>query len=338
MKYSFIVPIYNVEKYLKRCVESLLAQTFKDFEVILIDDGSTDSSGDIADSYGEKYSDVFRVVHQENKGLGGARNTGIELAGGHYLLMVDSDDYVSPKLLECADKYLKDNEDDILIFNFITEEENGKQKVQYLHADRGYRHISAKEFIAETPAAWNKIYKAKLFKETDLRYPERIYYEDIAMTPCLALYADKIGVIDDALYYYIQRHSSIIHTKNTSRIMEIRDAVKCTIEYYKKNNKFDMFRPELEYLTVIHVLCLGVQRVLGSEYDAIKLKKLLDFVMDIFPDYKENIYVQSFIHSSASRKEIKIINAEFGKLHIEYILKSILKKAYYRLKSVRKGG
>lgn len=338
MKYSFIVPIYNVEKYLTRCMESLLAQTNRDFEIILIDDGSTDSSGYIADRYGKEYPEIFRVVHQENKGLGGARNTGIELAGGNYLLMVDSDDYVSPKLLECVDKYLENNEDDILIFNFIIEEENGKQEVQLLRPSSGYRHISAKEFIMETPAAWNKIYKAKLFKETDLRYPERIYYEDIALTPCLALYTDKIGVIDDALYYYIQRHSSIIHTKNTSRIMEIRDAVKCTIDYYKKNNKFDMFRPELEYLTVIHVLCLGVQRVLGSEYDAIKLKKLLDFVMDIFPDYKENIYVQSFIHSSASRKEIKIINAEFGKLYIEYILKSILKRAYYGFKSVRKGG
>lgn len=336
MKYSIIVPIYNVEKYLPRCIESLLVQTYKNFEVILIDDGSTDSSGDIADRYGEEYPDIFRIVHQKNKGLGGARNTGIDLADGDYLLMVDSDDYVSPKLLECADKYLQDNGDDILIFNFITEEENGKQEIQYLHTVRGYRHISSKKFIMETPAAWNKIYKASLFKETGVRYPERIYYEDLATTPCLALYADKIGIIDDALYYYIQRNSSIIHTKNTTRIMEIRDAVNRTIDYYKNNNKFDMFYQELEYLSVIHVLCSGVQRVLSSEYDERKLKELLRFVINIFPKYKENIYVQSYIKTAASRKDVKIINAEFKKLHMEYIAKSNLKKIYYGLKSICK--
>lgn len=217
--------------------------------------------------------------------------------------MVDSDDYVSPRLLECADRYLEDNEEDILIFNFVTEEENGKQKVQILHPGSGYRYISAKEFIMETPAAWNKIYKAKLFKETNLRYLEKIYYEDVATPPCLALYADKIGVIDEALYYYIQRHSSIIHTKNTSRIMEICDAVKRTINYYKNNNKFDMFHLELEYLTVIHVLCLGVQRVLGSEYDEIKMKELLGFVMNAFPNYKKIfMYNPLLIHLPAEKR------------------------------------
>lgn len=135
MKYSFIVPIYNVENYLKKCIDSLLAQTYGSFEIILVDDGSTDSSGAIADEYAEKYSEIIQVIHQVNTGQGGARNTGITVASGDYLLMVDSDDYVSENMLEILDGYLEKYNCDILIFNYIEVKKSGEQQIQYLHEE-----------------------------------------------------------------------------------------------------------------------------------------------------------------------------------------------------------
>lgn len=115
IKYSFIVPVYNVERYLKRCLDSIIAQTYHDYEAILIDDGSTDSSGQLVDEYALIYPDKMRVIHQKNAGLGGARNTGIEAAKGEYLIMVDSDDYISERMLETVDRYLIQYHNDILI-------------------------------------------------------------------------------------------------------------------------------------------------------------------------------------------------------------------------------
>ena len=146
-----------MEKYLNKCIDSLLAQTYKDFEIILVDDGSTDSSGRIADTYKQRYSEVMIVVHQINMGLGGARNTGISLARGEYLLMVDSDDYVSENMLQTIDGYLAQFNNDILCFDYIVEED-GSQRAQQLYGTKvSYTPITSRQFILGAPSACNKV-------------------------------------------------------------------------------------------------------------------------------------------------------------------------------------
>lgn len=326
VKYSFIVPIYNVEKYLNRCIDSLLAQTYRDFEIVLIDDGSTDSSGAIADRYVEKFSSIITVEHQENKGLGGARNTGIDLAKGNYLVMVDSDDYVSEHLLEVVDRYLIQYDSDLLIFDYIVEEENGSQRIQRLHDINAYTSITPKQYILEAPAAWNKVYCTSLFKETGIRFPERIFYEDLATSPCFAIHAVNIGVIEESLYHYIQRGTSIMHTSNTQRMTEAIPAVKRTLEYYKQQEKFDEYYKELEYLTVRNVLCSAVQRILEVKYDVSKIKMLEQFVRGYFPNYTQNAYLQNYLKKSGTRREKWIVEKRYSCLFFEYMLRSIVKR------------
>lgn len=332
MKYSFIVPIYNVEMYLERCVNSLLAQTYKGFEIILIDDGSTDSSGDIADMYARKWPESIIVKHQMNMGLGGARNTGISLSRGDYLLMVDSDDHVSEKLLEVVDKYIRQHDNDILIFDYIVENTDGSQKIQRLHDINSYTAITPKQYIFETPAAWNKVYRASLFKDTKISFPERIFYEDLATSPCFAIHATTIGVIKEPLYYYVQRKTSIMHSPNTQRMLEITHAAQIALEYYKQQEKFDEFYQELEYMTVVHVLCSAIQRMLGIKYDYQKIKLLEQFVEAYFPDYRHNFYVKKFVKESGDRKSKWIIKRRYGSLFLEYMLKKILRNIMVTIK------
>ena len=123
VKYSFIVPVYNVEKYISKCIDSLLAQTYRLFEIIIVDDGSPDASGNIADSYQSKYPGIVKVIHQKNTGQGGARNHGIELAQGEYILFVDGDDFVVPNMLEIVDTYTGKYNNDLLFFQWETIEE-----------------------------------------------------------------------------------------------------------------------------------------------------------------------------------------------------------------------
>ncbi len=323
MKFSFIIPIYNVENYLCKCLDSILAQTYKDYEIILIDDGSRDRSGEIADAYAEKYPEKIRVFHQKNGGQGEARNTGIAMARGKYLLMVDSDDYIAEWMLEVAEKYLDKYDDDILIFNFITEEINGTQHLESLHKVEKHTWISPKEYIFEAPAPWNKIFRASLFQGTNVRFPARIIYEDLATIPCLALWAKRIGVVKEAPYYYVQRASSTMHTSDTERMLEICTAVEKILDYFKKQNKFQDFYYELECLTVGNVLCSGIRRILNVKFEYSKVQKLEHFTRQNFPDYKQNPYLKKEMESPGFRRERWIITQKYFFLWGEYCLKRI---------------
>lgn len=326
VKYSFVVPIYNVEDYLHRCLNSILAQTYKDYEIILVDDGSTDRSRAIADEYGSRYPEQICVEHQTNSGQGVARNKGIALAQGEYIVMVDSDDYISEKLLETANRYLDKYEDDILIFNYIVEEADGSQRIEYLHHTKDHSPITQKEYIFEAPAPWNKIFKADLFKNTDVRFPERIFYEDLAMSPCMALHATHIGVVEEALYYYVQRESSTMHTQDVQRMLDICPAIDKVLQYFKENRQFEEFYPELEYLTVSNVLCSAAQRILCVSYDLKKIKLLEQFVEKYFKDYENNKYLQRYLLEQGSRREKRIVEKKHFELYIGYLLRKIKRK------------
>ena len=323
MKYSFIVPIYNVEKYLKKCIDSLLAQTYGSFEIILVDDGSTDSSGAIADEYAGKYSEIIRVIHQSNTGQGGARNAGITVASGDYLFMVDSDDYVSENMLEILDGYLEKYNCDILIFNYIEVKKNGEQQIQCLHKAASYTQITSEQFILELAAPWNKVFRASLFQKSDIRFPNRIYYEDLATNPCLALHAKQIGAIDTALYYYVQRESSTMHSRDTQRMTDVCKAMEIVLNYYKKCGQFEQYYQELEYLTVSHVLIATVQRMLQVKYEYKKIRGLEQFVEQHFCNYIDNPYIQEMINKPEYRRVKRIVEKKHLQLFIGYALRKI---------------
>lgn len=207
---SIIVPIYNVERYIERCVNSILSQSFSNIEIILVDDGSPDNSGKICDSYASKDSRIV-VIHKKNGGLSSARNAGIDIAKGEYLMFVDSDDYVEPDFCEKAYHLVTNNNVLCASFGYY---EHWNDRTDKFHTSKA-KLIPAKDAIKSLIIkddviynfAWNKIYHNSLFN--CIRYPDGRYYEDQGTTYKLFDAAKKIYVDPSMLYHYNRRQESI---------------------------------------------------------------------------------------------------------------------------------
>lgn len=214
-KVSIIVPVYNVALYLRRCVESLINQTLREIEIILIDDGSTDGSGDICDYYAGLDSRI-RVKHKANEGLSFARNYGIDMATAPYIMFVDSDDWVEPEFCELPYRKAVDNSADLILFAFNTINQEGSISETRPNIDSGLLcETDALRFTVQfAPAIWLGLYSRTLFNE--VRFPVGKYHEDTGTTYKLIHAARRIWLLDDALYNYrTGRKGSIITTTET---------------------------------------------------------------------------------------------------------------------------
>ena len=237
---SVIVPVYRVEKYLERCVKSILSQTYKNLEVILVDDGSPDQCPAICDACAEKDARV-KVIHQENKGLSGARNAGIDAASGEYLAFVDSDDYVSQHFIEELYQLLQDTGCAIgqCRFSYVKGDglvEEGDSAFCIYRGESLMEQLYGPEEKATCfVVAWNKLYRAELFKETGIRYPEGRIHEDEATTYRLFHEAKKLAFLDRALYgYYTENGGSITSVFSAKRLQWLT-AHEERIAFFKKN-------------------------------------------------------------------------------------------------------
>lgn len=279
---SVIIPVYNVEKYLKKCVESVLTQTYKDIEIILVDDGSTDKSGDICDELA-KTDGRIRVIHQKNKGLGGARNTGIDNCNTEYLLFLDSDDYIHPQLIERCLCTAKESNCDMVLFDSVSVDENGRLGVKNGAQVTENIILPEKELriISKNPTAWDKLYKTSLFKDNGIYFPDRVWYEDLRTIIKLILFAERVVKLkSEPLYYYLQRSDSIMHTPDYGRIVKERtEAVDELFAFYKQCGKFEEYSDMLAFIALYHAFllpCLEMHRTQGNykNYMLILLEKL----------------------------------------------------------------
>lgn len=219
---SVVVPIYNVEKYLNRCIDSILSQTLLPDEIILVDDGSTDGSGKIADEYAQKY-DSIKVIHQKNGGLSAARNTGIDTARGFYIAFVDSDDYIDSEMYKVLIDNLKRTNADISICGRYIEQENGERHPwrpigcnEIWNTEQGL--IQLNNLKSFDMAACDKLFKRSLFEqeaygEKRVRFPVGKLSEDVYTMYKLVARAKKIVYTSTPLYHYVQRTGSISRSK-----------------------------------------------------------------------------------------------------------------------------
>ena len=212
-KISVIVPVYNVEKTLRRCLNSILEQTFKDFEVILVDDGSTDNGGAICDEYIKIHSN-FRVIHKNNEGLGPTRNAGIAIAKGEYLYHCDSDDWLKPTLLENAYNAIKTSDADVCLFGYdmlVESKEGVKSWGKVTMADGNYTNLEeAKKFFVRNYnngfsvlCAWNRMYKRSFIIDNQILFPNLRRCQDIAYSFLLFDKVNKLVVLNETLYCYV---------------------------------------------------------------------------------------------------------------------------------------
>ena len=292
-KASVIVPVYKVEEYLEKCVQSILAQTERDFELILVDDGSPDRCGALCDSLAQTDPRV-RVIHQENQGLGGARNTGIREARGDWLLLVDSDDWIEPKILEKAMEAGLREEADLVMFAFRTVDEQGRELGVFredMPKERGIGLQEHKEALLTAPCAWNKLYRRSFFQGTGLAYPPRVWYEDLRTTPKLMAKAGRMVFLDEVGYNYLQRQGSIMKSANLERNREILDAFDDLLPWFRKEGLFEAYRRELEYLAVFHVYLTAGVRVALADRKSPLLRELAAYVEERFPGWRQNPYL-----------------------------------------------
>jgi len=289
-KLSVIVPVYNVEQYIKKCLESLINQTCSDMEILVVNDGSPDNSQKIIDEYHEKYPNLIVPLLKENGGLGDARNYGIEHAKGDYLAFVDSDDYLDSDFFERLIETLETNQSDIAIcdIKYIWEDASREPFVVEGLNPNGKSTIS--QAMLGHLSVCNKVFKRHLFN--DVRFPKGMWHEDIPVTLRLLPQA-KVSYLSDVYYHYIQREQSIMSTKTDKRMYHIFEIMEDVYQFYLKNDLLADYYDELEYLFIEHLRLYGPNRFLGSK-DYKSLEKAANRLLkDKFPKWKKNVFYKA---------------------------------------------
>lgn len=276
---SIIVPVYKVEKYLERCVDSILAQTFKDFELILVDDGSPDKCPEICDEYAKKDSRVS-VIHRENGGLSVARNTALDIAKGEYIGFVDSDDYIHPQMYEILYKNIVDNNADVSTCDIV----EGAELIQWKHiaetetsASKGSEivkkwivgRVRCKPYIV-----CNKLFRRECFDI--IRFPEGRICEDISTTPKILYEADTVVECNAPMYYYFQNSEGLSCGRYTVKQLDRLTSYEDAMRFYEAQNE-PVLTNEIRKLYCYYLAdnYFKIKNILHDKKLAKKLKKQL---------------------------------------------------------------
>ncbi len=295
-KVSIIVPVYNVENYLEICLDSLVNQTLKEIEIIIVNDGSPDNSQKIIDKYAKKYPQKIKKFIKENGGLSDARNYGLQHATGDYIAFIDSDDYVDEDMFAKMYNKAIENNYDIVVCNlkYIYEDTNKIELVNSnIKEDIENKEDIKKLLINIYPSACNKIYKKEIFAN-NFRFKKGILFEDVEFTCRLIPKINKLGVVKDYFLNYTQRTGTISKKANV-KIFDYISNMNGIIDYYKKNNYYDEYFEELEYCYVRYLYATFIkQAALLEKKDFIKaVNEAINNVKKNFPNYRKNKYFLS---------------------------------------------
>ena len=285
-KVSIIVPFYNVENYIEKCLETLVNQSLKDIEIILVNDGSKDRSAYVVNKFLKQYPEKIIYLEKENGGLSDARNFGIPHAKGEYIAFLDSDDYVEKDMYENMYELAKKEDSDMVECDFYW------QYPDKLKKDEGVIYQGKKEMIEKVRVvAWNKLIKREILeKNQEIRFPKGLRYEDVEFTYKLVPYIEKVSFLKKTCVHYIQREGSISNKQN-ERNKEIFDVLDNVISYYKEKEIYDTYKDELEYIYIRYAFCSSLLRIVKIQ-DAETEEKLLNLtwekVNSTFPNWKKN--------------------------------------------------
>lgn len=321
MRFSIIIPVYNVEKYIRRCMETVMGQTFRDYEVIVVDDESPDRSMDIVAEFADRYPGMVKMLHQKNTRQGGARNHGVREAQGEYLIFVDSDDYVSLQMLETVDRKLKEMPCDILIFQNQIVTQEGKRIAEGAHGGLAPgRYIPRQDrFVLQIPCEpWKKAYRRAFYLESGFAFPEKILYED-AITRLLYAKASSIVICEDILYYYVQSTNSSIRQKPDRRFLDILKMTDLTRKTFEENGIYDHYREELDVSLLTGILFV-FNLVNKADRTSPLQNEFADYIQEHFPDYAKN----TCIYPENKAAVDCILSRDYNRYHIRFLLKQEL--------------
>lgn len=336
---SVIVPIYNVEEYLAECLDSILNQTKKEFEVIMVDDGSTDSSGEIAKSYAEKYPN-FHYLYKENNGLGCARNYGVAHSDSKYIIFMDSDDRISEDLYEKMFNAAEKNGSDLTICNVARC--NSKKtwssslhKIAFSNIDSN-THITKNTNLFYDTTSWNKLILRSFYEENNFAFPENILYEDIPVTIPMHFKANNVSVVESAYYYWRVRDGATKSiTQTTDDFTNLYDrlsVLKMVNKFIEDNNIEDSYKIQwqIKLLQIDLIIYINNCTTLPEE----TFRKTLDIVNEFIDEYIDEA-VFSMLPLINQQKYAYARQYDTEKL-IELI--KYQKKDYYNAKIEEKNG
>ena len=309
-KVSVIVPIYNVEKYLEKCINSLLSQTLEDIQIILVNDGSKDNSGNIAKECEKNNKDRVIYVEKENGGLSDARNYGLKYATGDFSAFLDPDDDIEKNAYEHLYNKAIEDTADYVECDFIWEFPNK------IRVDKQYPYKNKKEMLSFVRVvAWNKLIKRQLIIDNNLEFPKGLRYEDVEFTYKLIPFINKFAYVDKPFIHYVQREGSIANVQN-ERTAEIFTVLDNVIEFYKKNNIYEKYRDELEYNYARYLLCSSLKRMCKIKDKSIREKLLTESwerLNSNFPNWKENVILKTV--NIGKNKYMRTVNKSTYKIY-----------------------
>lgn len=282
---SVIVPFYNVENYIEKCLQTLVGQTLDDIEIILVNDGSKDRSKIVVDKFLKQYPEKIVYLEKENGGLSDARNYAIPYAKGEYIAFLDSDDYVEKTMYKDMYELAKKEDSDMVECNFYWEYPDKKKE------DVGIVYNGKKEMLEKIRVvAWNKLIRKEVLEKSKVLFPKGLRYEDVEFTYKLIPYLDKVSFLKKPCVHYIQREGSISNNQN-ERNEEIFDILANVIDFYKANNLYDEYKDELEYVYIRYAFCSSLLRIVKIKDEFVQ-RKLLDLTWEkvntTFPEWKKN--------------------------------------------------
>lgn len=317
---SVIVPIFNVEKYLKKCIDSIINQTYKNLEIILVDDGSTDNSPNICDEYIKKDSRV-KVVHKENGGLSSARNVGLDLAKGELIAFVDSDDYIELEMYEKLKSNMDKYDSDIAICQFKKISKYFLKKVIGVNDEMIYEGKDIFLHMGEIKAiAWNKLYRKQLFK--NIKYPEGRLFEDMFVLCDILNNAKRVSVLNEPLYNYTLRKSSISRSYDEKHL-DMIDAFDSRINFFEKHKYLELKTRNM-YLKVLEIISFS---------EKVNVKKLTDKrvkkYIDIAEKTAQEIQNSEYLNENEKRK-VKDFLQDKEVFYQKYCFKRKIKNYIFR--------
>ena len=287
VKISVIVPVYNSSKYLRKCLDSLVNQSFEDIEFIIVNDGSTDNSEEIIKGYMSK-NDNIKLYTITNHGQSYARNYGLSKASGEYISFVDSDDYIDTDLYLNVNKKLKKKKFDIVLFGYYAVDSSDNILFSKKYDFKNYDNVSDREYLFTDPCPWNKIYKKKFLDKMNFKMPEGIIYEDYCYIPTLIKHNPSIGYIDNEMYFYVYSDSSTM--RNTEYKEKYENIFKATELLYDSFIDTD-YVDEIEYLIYYHLLYeASLNFYKFNKLDMID--RISNYMNDKYPNWLKNKYVK----------------------------------------------
>lgn len=270
---SVIIPVYNGERYLKDCLDSLKAQTLKNIQTIIVNDGSIDNSLKIIEEYSD---DNVTVINKKNEGLGAARNTGLEYVKGKYIAFLDCDDVIDKNMYEAMYKKAEDNNLDIVICGttyWFDDRDNINKVYDYFKEDKVYSNKDVlKEYLLDNVPGYacDKLYKANLFN-TGIRYSVGVYYEDTYTTARLFNKCERIGFINEAFYKYRQWNEGISRNLTSKHVKDFSQQINNVVNLLSEDKKYEDLREYIEAFRINNMITTITSHIKANNYERRKI-------------------------------------------------------------------